>query len=105
MLRLTDTQLHVLINAAVPIYPADRDGFLRDIALALDGRGEIGEGEFFRIIKAAQLKHHPRPGFDSETRGFSGKITRVAPYRSTLGGEPAQAISGAAGSEIASQPK
>jgi hypothetical protein len=61
MLRLTDSQLHALINAAAPIYPADRDAFLRDIASALGGRLGIGEGEFYQIVRAVQLKHHPRP--------------------------------------------
>jgi hypothetical protein len=82
MLRSTDSQLHVLINAAVPIYPADRDGFLRDVALALDDRSGIGEGEFHRIVKAAQLRYHPRPTVaHDEARGFDGKITREPPYK------------------------
>jgi hypothetical protein len=87
MLRLTDSQLHVLINAAAPIYPADRDAFVRDIARALDGRLGIGEGEFYRIVKAAQLKHHPRPSCREDYPRDRG--------------EAVQAIPGAAGSEIA----
>jgi hypothetical protein len=83
LVRLTDAQLSVLVTAAIPLLVEDRDAFLRDIAGVLcDRRHEMGDGEFWRLVKAIQLRHHPRPDMGwGESRGHAGRITREASYR------------------------
>jgi hypothetical protein len=51
-LGLSDEQFRMLINAADQLHPMDRDPFLRAVAKQFDGRGEVGDGEFARGLRA-----------------------------------------------------
>jgi hypothetical protein len=51
-IRLTDSQLDAVLAAARPLRVADRDAFLQDVAAALQGRSEIGDGD----VTARSLK-------------------------------------------------
>jgi len=61
-IRLTDRQLDVVIAAAEPLPVADREIFLRDIAAALRGHPEIGNGVLHRAIAEVQRRYwRPEP--------------------------------------------
>jgi hypothetical protein len=51
-LGLSDQQFSQLINCAEQLHPRDRDRFLRAVAHRFDGRGEVGDGEFDRGLRA-----------------------------------------------------
>jgi hypothetical protein len=52
-IRLTDEQLDAVFRAARPLRIADRDGFLQDVAAALQGRTDIGDGDIHRAVMTA----------------------------------------------------
>jgi hypothetical protein len=58
---LTDEQLDAIFCAARPLRVADRDAFLQDVAAALQGRQEIGDGDIHRAVQAAQRKFWDPP--------------------------------------------
>jgi hypothetical protein len=43
-IALSDTQMDTIVRLAGPLPPPDRDVYLREVAAALDGREEIGDG-------------------------------------------------------------
>jgi hypothetical protein len=43
-IALSDTQMDTIVRLAGPLPPQDRDVYLREVAAALDGREEIGDG-------------------------------------------------------------
>jgi hypothetical protein len=43
-IALSDTQLDTIFRLAGPLPPSDREVYLREVAAALDGREEIGDG-------------------------------------------------------------
>jgi hypothetical protein len=58
-IRLTDTQLDVIMAATKSLAVADRDLFLRDVAERLRGH-EIGDGILHRTIAEVQARYwHP----------------------------------------------
>jgi hypothetical protein len=58
-IRLTDSQLDVIMAAAEPLPVADRDPFLRDVVERLQGK-EIGDGILHRTIAEVQARYwHP----------------------------------------------
>jgi hypothetical protein len=61
-LALTDAQLAQLTNACRPLQPLERSAFLAalDVLLA-DRSGELGEGEWFRMLKDLQREHFRAP--------------------------------------------
>jgi hypothetical protein len=58
---LTDEQLDAIFRAARPLPVADRDAFLQDVAAALQGRSELGDGDVYRAIADVQRRHHDPP--------------------------------------------
>jgi hypothetical protein len=74
-LRLTDSQLDAIFRAAQPLPVGDRDAFLRDVAAALQGRWEIGDGDVYRVLAEVQRRHHDpsqlhnQPGHRAAMRG------------------------------------
>src|SRR6266568_1982266 len=56
-LRLSDAQLDAIITAAKPIPVGARDAFLREVAAALAGLADPGDGDVARAIRAVQRKH------------------------------------------------
>jgi len=65
-IRLTDEQLDAVFRAARPLRVADRDAFLQDVASALQGRSEIGDGDIHRAIVTAQKRHWDPPQLDHD---------------------------------------
>jgi hypothetical protein len=60
-IRLTDAQLTAVFEAARPLAVRDRDAFLLDLAAALAGIVDIGDGDVVRAIRAVQRKHFDPP--------------------------------------------
>jgi hypothetical protein len=60
-IRLTDAQLDAVLAAARPLRVVDRDAFLQDVAAALQGRPDLGDGDVYRAIADVQRRHHDPP--------------------------------------------
>jgi hypothetical protein len=57
MLALNDAELEIVMSAAAPIRPIDRDQFLRDVANELQRYPEIGVGIVGRVVSKIQREH------------------------------------------------
>jgi hypothetical protein len=68
MIGLSDEQLDAVLRAARPLRVEDRDAFLQDVAAALQGRSEIGDGDIHRAVQAAQRKFWDPPLLDHQPR-------------------------------------
>ena len=60
-MRLTDTQLTAVFEAARPLAVRDRDAFLQAGAELLQVRREIVDGDVHRAIVAAQRRFYDPP--------------------------------------------
>jgi hypothetical protein len=60
-IRLTDAQLTAVFQAARPLAVASRDVFLLDLAAALQGQANLGDGTIFRLIREVQRRHFDPP--------------------------------------------
>jgi hypothetical protein len=60
-IRLTDAQLTAVFDAARPLSVRDRDAFLLDLATALAGIADPGDGDVARAIRAVQRRHFDAP--------------------------------------------
>jgi hypothetical protein len=60
-LRLTDSQITAIFAAARPLAVRDRDAFLLDLAAALQGIVDPGDGDVARAIRAVQRQHFDPP--------------------------------------------
>jgi hypothetical protein len=60
-IRLTDAQLTAVFEAARPLAVQDRDAFLLDLATALAGIVDPGDGDVARAIRAVQRRHFDPP--------------------------------------------
>jgi hypothetical protein len=60
-LRLTDSQLTAIFAAARPLAVQDRDPFLQDVAAALQGISDPGDGDVARAIRSVQRRHFDPP--------------------------------------------
>jgi hypothetical protein len=59
-IALSDTQLDTIFRLAGPLPPSDREVYLREVAAALDGREEIGDGFVARVCAEVQRRlWHP----------------------------------------------
>ena len=67
-LKLTDLQLDAGIRAAQPLTPPKRNEFLRELATALAGQHEVGDGQLFRAIREIQRRHFDPPRLDQTPR-------------------------------------
>jgi hypothetical protein len=57
---LSYTQIDTILRLAGPLSPQDRDVYLREVAAALDGREEIGDGFVARVCAEVQRRlWHP----------------------------------------------
>src|SRR5262245_15670144 len=56
-ISLTDDQLNRLMIVVGPLHPVEREPFLRALAILMSGRGEIGDGEFYRVLRELQRQH------------------------------------------------
>jgi hypothetical protein len=62
-IKLSDAQLSAVFDAARPLPRESRDAFLLDLAAALAGITDIGDGDVARAIRAVQRKHFDPPQF------------------------------------------
>jgi hypothetical protein len=53
-IALTDSELDIVMHAAAPLQPPDRDGFLQAVAKRLTATPERGDGTIFRICRETQ---------------------------------------------------
>jgi hypothetical protein len=72
-LRLSDSDLDMIMHACRPISPERRDGFLQAVASELERCGEIGPGSVHRAIAMAQRAHFDPPDLSVGTAGRSSK--------------------------------
>jgi hypothetical protein len=63
-IALTDAQLSAVFDAARPLPRASRDAFLLDLAAALAGIVDPGDGDVARAIRAVQRKYFDPPVLD-----------------------------------------
>jgi hypothetical protein len=63
-IALTDAQLTAVFEAARPLAVRDRDAFLLDLAAALQGITDPGDGDVARAIRAVQRRHFDPPVLD-----------------------------------------
>jgi hypothetical protein len=71
-LALTDDQLAAVMRAAEPLAVGDRDGFLRDVAAALQGQ-ELGDGAVYRTIAQMQRRYYDPPILSAPPPGGGGR--------------------------------
>jgi hypothetical protein len=60
-LALTDTQLDIVFRLAAPLFDVDRASFLEDVAKALAGLPEVGDGIVARTCAQVQRKYWRPP--------------------------------------------
>jgi hypothetical protein len=64
-LRLSDSELDIVMNACRPLAPEQRDAFLTAVAHALrETGGEIGPGSIHRAIRVLQHSFFDPPNLD-----------------------------------------
>jgi hypothetical protein len=68
-LRLTDSQITAVFEAARPLPRASRDAFLLDLAAALAGIVDPGDGDVARAVRTVQRKHFDPPETDERDEG------------------------------------
>jgi hypothetical protein len=61
MLKLSDSELDIVLAAAQPLAAKDRDAFLQDVAAALAALPERGDGAVFRVVREIQRRHFDVP--------------------------------------------
>jgi hypothetical protein len=67
-IALSDAQVRAVFAAAAPLPPSARDAFLLDLAAALQGQENLGDGTVFRLIREVQRRHFDPPRLDHEPR-------------------------------------
>jgi hypothetical protein len=72
-LRLTDSQITHIFDAARPLRVEDRDLFLQEVASLLAGIADPGDGDVARAIRTVQRKHFDPPE-PERTRGAACRI-------------------------------
>jgi hypothetical protein len=77
-IALTDAQLSAVFEAARPLSVASRDAFLRDLAAALQGITDPGDGDVARAIRAVQRKHFDPPELDERSEPHPRRIMAKA---------------------------
>jgi hypothetical protein len=70
-IALTDAQLTAVFDAATPLSLASRDAFLLDLAAALQGQENLGDGTLFRLLRELQGKHLDAPQFYARSEPHS----------------------------------
>jgi hypothetical protein len=59
MIGLTDEQLQLVMSLSAPIPVEQRDAFLRELAVELRLRGDVGPGELHRLC--VEIRHRIVP--------------------------------------------
>jgi hypothetical protein len=61
MLRLTDSEMTTVLNAAKPLDVSRRDEFLQEVATALAAMPMRGDGRVYQVVREIQRKHFDPP--------------------------------------------
>jgi len=67
-IRLSDSQIRAVFDAARPLAVQDRDAFLQAVAEAMQGHREIGDGDVHRAIVTAQRRFYDPPITDERAQ-------------------------------------
>jgi hypothetical protein len=65
-LSLSDSQMDSVMHAALPLAPDDPSLFLRDVAAALAGLPELGDGAVARVARELQARYLKPPRLHHE---------------------------------------
>jgi hypothetical protein len=60
-IALSDSELDIIMHAAAPLQPQDRDAFLKDVAGRLAATSDRGDGVVYQIVRDVQRKHFDPP--------------------------------------------
>jgi hypothetical protein len=61
MLRLSDSELGIVLAAARPLAVQARDAFLQEVAQHLASMRERGDGAIYQVVREIQRKHFDPP--------------------------------------------
>jgi hypothetical protein len=75
--KLSDRQLAAVFDAVKPLSVASRDAFLRDLAAALQGITDPGDGDVARAIRAVQRKHFDPPETDERQEPHPRRMAKA----------------------------
>jgi hypothetical protein len=79
MLKLTDTELDIVLRAAKPLDVRARDAFLQEVA-GLAALPERGDGAVYRVVAEIQRRHW-HPPYDSRPQPLRDRLRpRVPPF-------------------------
>jgi hypothetical protein len=67
-IRLSDSQLAAVFDAARPLAVRDRDAFLQAVAELLQARREIGDGDVHHAVVTAQRRFYDPPITDKRAQ-------------------------------------
>jgi hypothetical protein len=56
LLKLTDSEMDIVLAAARPLAVRDRDGFLQEVATRLAAMPERGDGLVYQVVREIQRK-------------------------------------------------
>ena len=74
MISLSDDELRIVMDAAAPVHPRERDQFLRDVVAELEKHLEIGPGIVGRVTAKIQRQHlAPRTGHNVGSKYGHGR--------------------------------
>jgi hypothetical protein len=85
MIRLSDSELQAVMDAAAPLEPRMRDAFLRSVAHALTGR-EVGPGLVARTCREVQREFFDPPDLSARTMSAAGAAELWSKVEMDIGG-------------------
>ena len=68
MSKLSEDQVETILQAAVPLAPANRDAFFQEVTAALADLGDLGDGIVHRVVRDVQRKYFDPPDFGRGAR-------------------------------------
>jgi hypothetical protein len=77
MLKLTDSELDIVMTAAAPLDPISRRSFLEVMAVELARHETFGDGVVFRVAREAQRRFFSPP---LEAEAGHGRRRKVGKY-------------------------
>jgi hypothetical protein len=66
MLRLSDSEMDIVMRAARPLQVDDRDAFLQDVAKHLAAMPHLGDGIVHRVCAEVQRQHWDPPRIEPD---------------------------------------
>jgi hypothetical protein len=68
-LSLSDSEMEIVMSLGAPIDPSARSAYLADVAAAIDGLAEVGDGAIARIAREVQRRYWTPPDLSAVARG------------------------------------